>query len=261
VNTKKEDYTYDGFGNTNTISEQVWDGSSWYNNRRWEGVFYGFGMLQYETNQNGYGSSWEYTDKKIYTYNVSWYLTKIVEQIWGGTDWQNQYQRLYTYDLAWNEIELLSQEWKDSDWTNWYKDTTTWDAHNNKVERLIHRWDEIDWVNDTRYLYTYLENTDVVEEEGTVPETFALSNYPNPFNSGTTIRFELPKGLEVTLAVYDVNGRLMRNLISGERYEAGAYWMDWNGTDSRSRTMPSGVYLVRMESGVTVKIHRCMLVK
>ena len=47
-------------------------------------------------------------------------------------------------------------------------------------------------------------------------------NYPNPFNTQTTIRFGLPESTQVTLVVYDVLGRQVRVLVDGTR-EAGTH--------------------------------------
>lgn len=63
---------------------------------------------------------------------------------------------------------------------------------------------------------------------------------PNPFNPMTTVAFELPKAGPVTLAVYDIKGRLVRTLVEGQR-EAGRHEVTLDG-----RGLPSGIYMVRM---------------
>ncbi len=78
---------------------------------------------------------------------------------------------------------------------------------------------------------------------------FALSpNQPNPFGAATRIDFAIPQKGDVTLAVYDVSGRMVRSLTNGVR-EAGRYTVSWNGHDSSGRRVSDGVYFYRLTSG------------
>jgi hypothetical protein len=87
--------------------------------------------------------------------------------------------------------------------------------------------------------------TGVEAEE--VPRQFAvLSNYPNPFNPSTTLRFELPKDGCVTLKIYDLSGRLVKVLLSGNQ-TAGAHTAVWDGTDDAGHKVAAGVYFYRLE--------------
>ena len=93
------------------------------------------------------------------------------------------------------------------------------------------------------------------------PETFALNqNYPNPFNPSTTIRFELPEAASVRLVVYDLLGREVATLLTGN-YPAGAFSAVWDGRDHAGAPMPSGVYLLRLEAGAFVQTRRMTLLK
>jgi hypothetical protein len=71
---------------------------------------------------------------------------------------------------------------------------------------------------------------------------------PNPFSPGTTIVFELPRASDGTLSVFDVAGRLVRTLWRGA-LPAGSHRVGWDGLDEGARTLPSGVYLMRLEAG------------
>nr|MEE4268423.1 T9SS type A sorting domain-containing protein [Candidatus Krumholzibacteria bacterium] len=75
-----------------------------------------------------------------------------------------------------------------------------------------------------------------------------ISAYPNPFNPQTTIAFELPHSGFVSGAVYDLRGRCVRNLWSGQAIQGRQEWI-WNGRDNEGRTVPSGVYLVQVTQG------------
>ncbi len=72
------------------------------------------------------------------------------------------------------------------------------------------------------------------------------ANYPNPFNPSTAIRFDMPLAGRVKIAVYDLNGRLIRVLTDGAR-NAGSYSVTWDGFDSAGNPVPSGIYVCRME--------------
>ncbi len=83
-------------------------------------------------------------------------------------------------------------------------------------------------------------------ERPTMPERFALhQNYPNPFNPATTLAFDLPAPSEVRLAVYDLQGRLVKTVAAG-RYEAGRHSAVWDGSDDAGKPVSSGVYFYRL---------------
>jgi hypothetical protein len=89
--------------------------------------------------------------------------------------------------------------------------------------------------------------TAVAEQAAGVPEAFRLhGNWPNPFNASTTIAFDVERTVPVHLVVYDVLGRRVRTLHSGETLTAGHYRTSWNGRDDEGRSAASGVYLYRL---------------
>ncbi len=70
-----------------------------------------------------------------------------------------------------------------------------------------------------------------------IPAKFNLSqNYPNPFNPVTSIRFDIPKASFVKVAVYDVLGREIENLVN-EQLKAGEYMVKWDAA-----RYSSGIY-------------------
>ncbi len=85
--------------------------------------------------------------------------------------------------------------------------------------------------------------------------------FPNPFNPKTTIRFDLPKTNRVVMDIYDVRGRLVRNLTRGEELSSGSHTIDWNGTDATGQAVAAGVYLVRIEVGTFSEAKTVVLVK
>jgi len=92
-----------------------------------------------------------------------------------------------------------------------------------------------------------------------VPFTLA-QNAPNPFNPVTSLRFSIPEACEVLLAIYDVNGRLVRTLVDGNR-EAGMHEVAWDARDDAGRAVASGVYVYRLTAGADVAVRRMVLVR
>lgn len=86
----------------------------------------------------------------------------------------------------------------------------------------------------------------VKQENTVIPTGFALSsNYPNPFNPVTTIRFDIQKRATADIAVYNALGQKVITLVS-EDLPPGTYSTIWNGANTDGQSMSSGVYYVRM---------------
>ncbi|RMD95788.1 MAG: T9SS C-terminal target domain-containing protein, partial [Calditrichaeota bacterium] len=88
--------------------------------------------------------------------------------------------------------------------------------------------------------------TGIGEQKSQPPESFALRpNYPNPFNAGTRISYDLAKKGEVSLSIFNLRGQLVRQF----RFSAqgpGRYHISWDGRDAAGRPMASGVYTYRL---------------
>jgi len=135
----------------------------------------------------------------------------------------------------------------------------------SKVEGTIHLDVENVEVGDMLGVpvpVTVVQESDpaVVEEGAGVPNRFALSqNHPNPFNTKTTIRYDVAKAGVVHLSIYAMTGHRVRTLEDGER-PAGSYSVMWDGTDDAVGDVASGVYLCRMEAGEYSAVRKLVLV-
>jgi hypothetical protein len=88
----------------------------------------------------------------------------------------------------------------------------------------------------------------VIPVEPEVPRQFRLyANYPNPFNSGTSIRFDIPIATEMHLDIYDIRGKRMVRLFNGSII-AGSHTFAWQGKNSAGDPVPSGIYICRLEA-------------
>jgi hypothetical protein len=94
-----------------------------------------------------------------------------------------------------------------------------------------------------------------------VPQLTQLSGvHPNPFNPMTKVSFRVSKAGPVTVTVHDLAGRRIA-ILADSPYEPGEYSATWNGQDSRGRAMPSGHYVVHLESASGQDSRKVVLVR
>ena len=91
--------------------------------------------------------------------------------------------------------------------------------------------------------------------------THLLDAYPNPFNPQTTIAFDLPKQMAVSLRVFDVSGLLVKVLVNGEVCGQGRNVTAWSSRDDTGRRVASGTYFYRLEAGEYSETKRMALIK
>lgn len=103
----------------------------------------------------------------------------------------------------------------------------------------------------------YTNSTSVgVEKIDGIPTSFELSqNYPNPFNPETTINYSINKASNVKLNIYDVLGRLVKELVN-ENQLPGKYSVKFDGNN-----LSSGVYFYSINSGSTILTKKMLLIK
>ncbi|NLI16502.1 MAG: T9SS type A sorting domain-containing protein [candidate division Zixibacteria bacterium] len=88
-----------------------------------------------------------------------------------------------------------------------------------------------------------------IDDFGRIPQEYSLlPNYPNPFNGGTVISFILPKDEQVKLAVYDINGRIVKTLVDGW-VEKGGHSYRWEATLADGSPAAAGTYIYRLDAG------------
>jgi len=94
-----------------------------------------------------------------------------------------------------------------------------------------------------------------------VPEEFVLEqNYPNPFNPSTTISYQLPTAENVSLVIYDLTGRQVRELVN-ENKKAGPYTVRWDGRNQTGQTVATGLYIYQIRAGLFNQTHKMLFMK
>ena len=70
-------------------------------------------------------------------------------------------------------------------------------------------------------------------------------NYPNPFNPETTIRFTLDEKQKINLNIFDLQGRLINQLVN-RVMRPGEYTIRWNGINQNNKRVASGIYFYQL---------------
>jgi hypothetical protein len=187
--------------------------------------------------------------------------------------WLNVEQPLY--DHAWLRVSTNG----GASWTNvWTNATEITDAAWNLVSydisaladgmpSVLVRWTM--GTTDSNWQYSGWNIDDVelwampayVSGVDNVPgRQLALGSHPNPFNPLTRVAFSLAADGFVSLDVYDMQGRLVRRLVSEER-AAGPHSVVWDGLDGDGRRVGSGVYVARLAADGQSAEHKMVLLK
>lgn len=120
------------------------------------------------------------------------------------------------------------------------------------VQRSIWGWGITTWILTDTTIMTSVNDRKKLD----IPKTFILSqNHPNPFNPSTIISYSIPKSDFVMLKIYDILGREIQTLVS-EFKEPGIYSINFSAS-----SLPSGVYLYRLQAGNLVETRKMLLIR
>jgi len=92
-------------------------------------------------------------------------------------------------------------------------------------------------------------------DDDILPSAISLSNYPNPFNASTNIKFTLPNSSNVKIDIYDMLGRRVSTIVN-EHLFAGYHSVIWNPED-----LSSGIYFYKIETGEIELSQKMMLLR
>ncbi|MFC2150823.1 T9SS type A sorting domain-containing protein, partial [Calditrichota bacterium] len=95
-----------------------------------------------------------------------------------------------------------------------------------------------------------------VDEDTAIPVEFGLrSVYPNPFNATTSIEFGMDRTANVNIKLFDLAGRQAGEVLSANM-NPGVHRVTWD-----AGAMPSGVYLLQIESAGRLQTQKLVLVR
>lgn len=97
-------------------------------------------------------------------------------------------------------------------------------------------------------LHDYSVSVDDIFDFPILSNLSIITVNPNPFSSTASVVFQSPGLASVTLEVFDVSGRLVKNQEVGA-FSEGQQMILWDGSSSNGEAMANGVYIIRLESG------------
>ncbi len=193
---------------------------------------------------------------------------------WRGIPFQNYYNfRTISLDTKTNLITLTKRNSvyiSTNRGENWMQKNEGLDSAQRNLDKYLKIGDSyltMILTGNNNLIFKYLFKRLISEAVGiesissVIPEKYSLSqNYPNPFNPVTRIRFNIPSvgnnsKSEVLLDVYDVSGKLVKQLYKGQ-LSGGEYEFEFDGTGFNS-----GVYFYRLQSENFSETRKMVLVK
>ena len=168
--------------------------------------------------------------------------TRIIQSVIDGTgeiiDSENEVGGYPSYTLTTQVINVPESE----------VDRKAW------LDSLSAAIDELESL-DTSPLDPVITAIDIKEQQRYRAFKLYLTNYPNPFNPLTTIRFHLDESNKITLKIYNITGQEIETLVN--RYQtAGKHEIAW-----QPKALPSGVYLYQLETEDFKQTRKLMLMK
>ncbi len=180
-----------------------------------------------------------------------------------GVDLVRDPERFY-FDLVRREWQVLEIPF------------TAFDQPNHYGPGLL---DQVDWLDALRFEGNmtgtfYLDDVRLITRIPSLPHVptaiaagaeqptaFALAqNVPNPFNSSTIFRFALPQAADIELAIYNLAGQKVADLIGGW-HTAGHYATHWDGRNDAGGRVATGVYIYRLRAGEQVQGRKLLLLR
>ena len=103
----------------------------------------------------------------------------------------------------------------------------------------------------------YILKNELAGQTVSVPSRISLKqNHPNPFNTSTTIRFELSKPSRIKIKIFDINGRELDTLIHNVLYNTGTYEIIWN-----PGSISSGIYIYQLITEGYVEVRKMICIR
>jgi hypothetical protein len=186
-----------------------------------------------------------------------------------GITWENEFYERNLSTVFW--IGFLLVGWENPNAN--HQGVAKWDSLNKQLYFInnglpaarVNRFSTNYWMNcinvvcctdSGAYFTCNIMQSKIDNHSQFLPQEFnIIQNYPNPFNSTTTIEFNLPKSGWVSLRTYDLQGRLVQNLIEAN-LNAGNHIYHWEAPN-----LPSGIYLITLSSGGHTITKKTVLVK
>lgn len=93
-----------------------------------------------------------------------------------------------------------------------------------------------------------------------LPQTIEINNYPNPFNSSTTITVQINKGINAHLSILNLLGQEIKQLSEGY-LKNGIHRFVWDGKSNNNIISPSSIYFCLFKTNNASKVKVISLIK
>ena len=157
----------------------------------------------------------------------------------------NTFQLLNTHAVFWTSTEINSTKARER-----------YLSYDNRKSSIY------DWYKEMKYSIRCIKDvpTDVDETEMLEYNFNLRQNYPNPFNPATTIQYELGKSSNVSIKIYDILGREVRELVN-EFKAVGSHKAIWDGKNNIGIELSSGMYFYTLTAGNNIESKKMLMIK
>jgi hypothetical protein len=183
----------------------------------------------------------------------------------GDPSGDHAYIRVSRDGTNWTTFWTNTEEITDSGWVQQFVDISSLADGNGVYIRFVMGATDASgqycgWNIDDISLWGFLPTQSSVPDGEAMTRLRLLPSSPNPFRDMATISFELPARGFVRIAVYDVSGRLVREIWGGEA-DAGLHTTHWDATDLAGTPVASGVYFCSVEAGGVTDTQRLVVLR
>ncbi|MCF7822873.1 MAG: T9SS type A sorting domain-containing protein [Candidatus Marinimicrobia bacterium] len=261
-------FTCDDSGNMATSLYEIWNDLVLVESWRYTYTYDSRGYKTFSLVETCSGSIWEPVTLYAYNYNSKGDIFSIADGEYTSSGWEYHWRDTYSYDSFGN---ITSHQYEvtnnDSIWEPYWRKLKVFDTNGNLISfrNEFLDWDRSEWQTyadeliitdhlDNEYsfwghygdLYYSTSEPAAAVQSSLITQLSLVRNYPNPFNPSTTVEYEVPEQADVTLIVYDINGRVVQTLVSKSQ-PAGRYKVIWDGLNSEGKQMSGGVYLAKLQ--------------
>ncbi|MFA7543995.1 MAG: T9SS type A sorting domain-containing protein, partial [Candidatus Cloacimonadaceae bacterium] len=162
-----------------------------------------------------------------------------------GEDWFPEDRVIWEYNDLLNPVHRRDEYYLWGQWNIDYKNDFTYDA-NNQIDTIIgQEYDGDEYHLDEKIEFNWEQvaaNNDLVAP---LPK-LDFKVHPNPFADMLSVETDSGKNAPLKLEVYNLRGQKLYQTTTNSKI------VDWNGVDLKGKTLPAGVYFVRLsQDGVS----------
>jgi len=222
---------------------------------------------------SGLEGSWLYTNENIASLISPYFVVTPDSTFY----FYHQYNLETNWDYAYTEIDNGSGWWHtlgefNGIQSSWTRFSYPLNDYSGQTVRIRFRFVSDSY--ETRegwYLDDILIPTAAgIKEAKSDLKSLGIEIYPNPFRNNLRIEFNIEgsvalygrnlRGQAPTLRIYDVTGRLIKNLLPSSNFSLLTS-LSWNGTDDKGLGVPEGVYFIKLTTGEQEIVQKAILLR